>query len=92
MLRIVVTYLIPFVLPMAAWFVWRKFFAAGGATRIDPRQVPWHWLGLAGLVLAAATLATLGVFGGGSPGEIYQPPRMIDGVITPGQYGPAERR
>jgi Family of unknown function (DUF6111) len=96
MLRIILTYLIPFVLPAAAWFVWQKFFAKspalGGATRIDPHQVPWHWLGLAGLVLAAATLTTLGVFGGASPGEVYQPAEMIDGKITPGKHVPAERR
>ncbi len=95
MLRILLTYLIPFLLPMLGWFVWHRFFAKppapGEATGANPRQAPWHWLGLAGLLLAAATLGTLAVFGGGSPGEVYFPPETIDGKIVPGYTRPAER-
>lgn len=94
MLRIMLTYLIPLLLPVAAWFIWHKFFAKPPAPgeAAGPDQAPWLWLSLAGLVLMAASLGTFAVFSGNSPGAIYQPPEMIDGEIVPGRHVPAERR
>lgn len=95
MSRIFLTYLIPFLLPIAVWFAWHKFFAKppapGEETGVAPRQAPWHWLGLAGLVLLMATLGMLAVFSGGHPGDVYHPPQMIDGKIVPGYHNPADR-
>ena len=95
MARILLTYLIPFLLPVAVWFAWHKFFAKppapGEVTGAYPHQAPWHWLGLAGLLLMAATLGTLAMFSGGRPGEVYHPPEIIDGKIVPGRHVPAKR-
>lgn len=91
MIRVLLTYLLPLVLPTVVYLLWlrlsRPSAGAGRAAAGDDlrRAVPWLWLALAGLALVAATLAALALTGGGSPGETYVPPHVEDGRVVPGR-------
>jgi Family of unknown function (DUF6111) len=49
-------------------------------------EMPWIWLGGAGLLLVAVTFLALALIGGADPGEKYLPPKVVNGQIQPGQY------
>jgi len=98
-IRILLNYIIPLLLPTAAYFLWlwlmRRYSgarggdagAAGGAEDegAETKPVPWLWLALAGLVLMAITLFALALRGGNTPGGTYVPPHIEDGRIVPGR-------
>jgi hypothetical protein len=95
MVRILVTYVIPLVVPVVAWFLWQHFFAQPVGPDGTPRRLrdaPWPWLGLAGVVLVAGLLGSIALFGGGRPGEVYVPPQVIDGKVVPGRHLPPDGR
>ena len=95
MFRILITYVIPLVLPVVVWFLWQHFFARPVGPDAPPRgwrDAPWPWLGVTGVVLVAAVLGSIAIFGGGRPGEVYMPPQVIDGKVVPGRHLPADRR
>jgi hypothetical protein len=91
MLRIMLTYVIPFLLPTILYFAWvfatqRRAAASGGGAQAQAWQdVPWVWLIGAGIILMALSLAATALFGGDQPGGVYEPARLIDGRIEPGQ-------
>lgn len=105
MVRILVTYIIPLVLPTVFYFLWatwvRKKIEANraqaqtqdgeGAEAVEAYEIstPWFRLILAGVGLVVIGLI-LGVFFGpkNPPGSVYQPPRLEDGKVVPGQYAP----
>lgn len=88
MTRILLQYLLPFLLPMAIYLLWalfaRKRRAAGGAP-YRLQDGPWFWVILAGLVLAAGGLVFTALTSGEAPGGVYTAPRWEDGKIVPGR-------
>lgn len=95
MMRLVLTYALPLLLPAAAYFLWLWFTRrrpAGGAAAGEEQgpvpagpEMPWLWLALAGLVLLAATLSYVALTSGGPPDGVYEPPRLEDGRVVPGR-------
>ena len=82
MLRIVLFYILPFLLPFIGFFTYR-FLVTRGQARV--RETPWFVLTIAGLGLAIGTLVTVALTGGGDKEADYQPPRIEDGRIVPGE-------
>lgn len=94
MIRVLLTYIVPLLLPTALYFLWLWLMQRGSgpgaaaAKAAAERPVPWAWLALAGLVLVGATLFAIGLSGGNPPGGVYQPPRVEGGQIVPGHVEP----
>jgi heme A synthase len=89
MVRIFFTYLIPFLVPLAAYLVWAWYRIAhakkhgGEAPVIEKGPLPW--LLLAGAVLTLVLMGTTALLRGGDPDATYVPPRYEDGRIVPGR-------
>lgn len=81
MIRILLTYLVPLLLPTALYLLWVRFALARGRTP----EIPVVWLVAAGVILAAITAFALSL-SGGSPGGLYQPPHVANGKVVPGHF------
>ncbi len=91
MTRILITYLIPLVLPAVAWYVWNRLSPPKPGRqdrKTEWAAAPWDKLGIAGVVLLALTLGSLSVFTGTGPGAVYTPARIVDGKIVPAEQAP----
>ena len=92
MSRILLTYIVPFLMPAAvyaAWVWYRTRYAArhgGEAPKLE--QGPWPMLMFAGAVLAFAVLASTALIRGGDPDEAYIPPHLENGAMVPGHLEP----
>jgi hypothetical protein len=91
MLRIVLEYLVPLVLPTAVYFAvqyWLRRRVAEGHPVPKPSwwDAPWPWLGAAGLVLMLGVLALVSMNEGAPPGAEYHPPELEDGKVQPGSF------
>ncbi|MEO5374880.1 MAG: DUF6111 family protein [Alphaproteobacteria bacterium] len=92
-MRILLTWLLPLLLPTALYLGWmwvmrRRIAAAAGkgeAAEARARAVPWTWLALAGVVLTAVTLGASTLWQGASPGALYVPPHLENGRLVPGR-------
>jgi hypothetical protein len=82
MLRIVLFYILPFLLPFIGFFTYRYLVTDG---RSLLQNTPWLILCIAGLALLIASLFTLALTGGWDTGGAYVPPRVEDGRIVPGE-------
>lgn len=82
MLRLVLQYLLPLLLPFLVYFAYVAI--ARGRTPGRLQEAPWLALGVAGLVLVAASLVTWSLLSGAPPEEVYLPPRFEDGRVVPG--------
>ena len=85
-MRQLVEIVVPLVLPALLYFGYVLYARARGLP--ETPETPWLWLAAAGVLLLGATFAGLALFGGAPPGEVYQPPKLINGVVQPGQYNP----
>lgn len=83
MIRILLTYILPLLVPTVIYFLWLRF-SGGGAQQ---RETPWAWLIGAGIFLAAVVLAGLALLGG-TPEGVYEPAHMEDGKLVPGRFRP----
>jgi hypothetical protein len=85
MLRLVVTVLLPLLLPTLLWLGW--IFAVRGAAARGARwhEAPWGWLAAGGVLLAGASLYLLQIRDGESGGR-YVPSQYIDGKLVPGRF------
>lgn len=94
MTRILITYVLPLVLPALVWYLWHRFRPqrpGDPEARKGWAAAPWPQLSIAGVVLLALTLGSIALLVGGSPGEVYQPARVIDGEVVPGRHaGPPQ--
>ena len=92
MLRVVVSVVVPLVLPTILFFVYAWYVAqrarAAGVEEPKELDVPWSWLGFAGILLAAVSLGVNFMGAGDEPGGVYVPPHMEDGRIVPGRVVP----
>jgi hypothetical protein len=82
MLRILLQYLLPLVLPFLLYIAWAAL--TGGRAPGWLRSAPWaHLLG-AGVLLMALSLIAWSLLSGASPEAVYLPPRFEDGRVIPG--------
>ena len=84
--RELLTLFLPLILPTVVYLVWLQTMrwsqASGGS--LAWRSLPWMWLGLTGVALAAVVLFVVTVhFGTATPG-VYVPPHVENGQIVPG--------
>jgi hypothetical protein len=82
MLRILLQYVLPLVLPFLAWLIYARL------AHKPERDAPWIGLAAAGVGLLAVSLVTWGLLGGSEPGETYVPARFEDGKLVPGTTEP----
>lgn len=76
---------LPLVLPTLLYLAYVGYARRRGG---EAPPMPWVWLGIAGGVLLAATFAALVLFGGAPPSDVYQPPKLINGTVQPGEFSP----
>jgi hypothetical protein len=88
MIRVVIENVLLFLLPTALYFGYVLLMRQNAASANSVvNEAPLVWLFVAGAALVAITLAYYAtVTPGGTPGQVYTPPRMgKDGRIEPGQ-------
>ena len=88
MIRVVVENILLFLLPAAAYVGYMLLMRSGNTSAGGVvNDAPLVWLFVVGALLVAATLTYYAtVTPGGTPGQVYTPPRMgKDGRIEPGQ-------
>jgi hypothetical protein len=89
--RILLTYVVPLVLPTVLYVIVRILVQRRTPERWG--DMPWLWLGVSGFVLLVLTLGWLALFSGSEPGSAYHPPQVIDGTVRPGGFDtPPERK
>jgi hypothetical protein len=91
MIRVVLTILLPLLLPTALYVLWLVTLGrAELAAPVAPWQrLPWTWLAVAGVGLVAVILAAAGVGIGRREEGAYVPPRIEGDRIIPGHVEPA---
>jgi hypothetical protein len=83
MLRILLQYLLPLVLPFLAYLIYARL---AHKTGLD--DAPWIALAAAGVGLMVVSLVSWSLLSGAAPGETYAPARFEDGQVVPGTTGP----
>jgi len=91
MVRIVLSYILPLILPMAIYLGWvwviRHRSRARGDEIPEIKNSGIFWSILAGVILMFAGLSILAVTGGAPPGKgNYQSPRLENGKIVPPEF------
>ena len=92
MFRAFLTYIVPFLMPIAGYAVWIWYRTnhaqthGGEAPKFE--QGPWPLMLFLGAVLSFGILAVGALNTGGSPGDIYIPPHVENGKIVPGRTQP----
>jgi len=94
MLRVLLEFIIPIVLPTVVYLLWlaaerRRAERAGSGAPPRWEDAPWVWLGIAGLVLAIVALLATSFFGAEKKGR-YVPPQLKDGQVIPGHVVPED--
>ena len=89
MIRIVITYIVPFLLPLAIYLVWSwyrtRYVAAHGGEAPKLERGPWPLLLFLGAVLTLASLAATALMSGSDAGAIYTPSHLENGRLVPGR-------
>ena len=88
MARIVMSYILPLILPMAIYLGWvwviRHRSRARGDEIPEIKNSSIFWSIVAGVILMFAGLSVLAVTGGAPPGDgTYQSPRFENGKVIP---------
>jgi len=95
MTRILLTYVLPLLLPTAAYAAWiwyarKKHLGDGDPPAI--RKGPLFWCLLAGFVLMAAGLVAVAIGTGHPPDAgVYRAPRIEDGKVVPPHFEKEDR-
>lgn len=96
MARILFTYVVPFLMPMAvyaAWIWYRTRYAekhGGEAPRFE--KGPWPLLLFAGAILSLSILGISASLQGNDPSEgVYVPPHVEGGKVVPGHIQPNQK-
>ena len=84
MLRVLLQYLLPLLLPFLVYAAYVALAQGRLPSWLDLPPRHWAMLGGTGLVLLTISLVTWGVLSGSPPEETYIPPRLEDGRIVPG--------
>jgi Family of unknown function (DUF6111) len=92
MVRILLNYLVPFLLPITGYALWvwyRARHAAKHGGEIPKfEQGPWPLMLFLGALLTLAVLAVGALSSGGAPGDTYIPPHLENGKVVPGRTKP----
>jgi hypothetical protein len=83
MLRVLLHYLLPLLLPFIVYFAYIGLTRGRAPGWLD--RTPWVMLLVAGVVLLVASLVTWSLWSGSGTDEVYLPPRIEDGEIVPGR-------
>jgi hypothetical protein len=83
MLRVLLNYLLPLLLPFVVYFAYIGLTRGRVPGWLD--RTPWLVLLVTGVVLLAASLVAWSLWSGAATDEIYLPPRIQDGEIVPGR-------
>ncbi len=93
MLRVMFSVVLPLLLPTVLYGLWALAFNRQGASADTTlRALPWAWLAVAGVGLAAIVLVAVVQIGGIGEGT-YVAPHVERGTLIPGHVvpGPAGR-
>jgi hypothetical protein len=85
MIRIALSYGLPFLLPFGAYFVYVALTKRAEAKGIRWQEAPWVWLAIVGLVFVIISFIATGLLTGNDPSGTYVPPHVEDGKIVPGK-------
>jgi hypothetical protein len=91
MLRVLLTVVLPLLLPTAiyaAWIALTSWSADRGPVRLG--RLPLVWLAFAGVILLALVLVTVSVHFGDPVRGRYVPPRYENGQIVPPHLEPLQ--
>jgi hypothetical protein len=88
MLRVLLTIVLPLVLPTALYLAWIRTMQGAEAGPPRWRALPWVWLVGAGTLLLIVVLVVVNVHFGKSESGVYVPPRWENGRIVPGHVEP----
>jgi len=98
MFRIIITYIVPLILPTVMFFIWSAWVQrkikrehANSEEAIEAFEIstPWFRLILTGLGLMIVGLLLSVLLGPKNPPDsVYQAPRIENGKIMPGKYAP----
>lgn len=93
MVRVVLTIVLPLLLPTALYALWVTTLGAphDGAA-VAWTSLPWVWLAGAGAVLLAVVLLVVTVGFGSRQEGVYIAPRYMNGHIVPGHIEPKTPR
>jgi hypothetical protein len=94
--RILFTYIVPFLAPILTYAVWvwyrTRYVAAHGGEAPKFEKGPWPMLLFAGAVLTLITLGISAMLQGNSPDEgRYIEPRVENGQVIPGHIEPRKK-
>ncbi len=88
MIRILLTYVVPLLLPAALYIIYvivaRRILTGQSETAAHLRRMPWLWLLAAGVVLMGISLAVFSLTTGGDIDRHYVAPHVEDGKVVPG--------
>ena len=94
MLRIMYTYIVPFLLPASIYIAWvsyrTRYVAKHGGEAPQLEQGPWPLLLVLGAILTFAALVVTAFSQGGSPDSTYVPPHLEGGQVVPGHLEPKD--
>jgi len=79
--------ILPLMLPTAIYVAYAVLLRPRGGGGMP--EVPWIWLGGAGVLLLAVSLLAVALVGGAKPTDKYLPPKIVNGQIQQGHYEPA---
>ncbi|TDQ84013.1 hypothetical protein A8950_0559 [Dongia mobilis] len=82
-MRAFLTIFIPLLLPSAIYWLYLNIRQRQG---LPFREVPWTWLGGAGIFLAMAALIVTWYADAEPTSGRYVPPQVIDGKVVPGHF------
>lgn len=97
MLRVALMVLLPILTPSILYFLWfshaRRKAIAAGTPEAAPQlgDAPWIYLAAFGVGFMVLVLGAGALFfqQSGHPGDLYTPPKLIDGRVAPGHNDPA---
>jgi hypothetical protein len=92
MLRVVLTIVLPLLVPTALYLAWIGFIGAprdGGA--VSWAAIPWVWLAAAGALLLTIVLFVVTIGFGTTQQGVYVAPQWQNGRIVPGHIIPDHR-
>jgi heme A synthase len=88
MVRIVFTYIVPFLLPLAVYLAWgwyrTRYVAAHGGEPPKLERGPWPLLLVLGAMLTLLSLAATALTRGSDAGSAYTPSHLENGQLVPG--------